>query len=141
MPQSGRDRAPHRSPTDDLFSSVLAELVHLPRLRTRPSPRPFQRDVGLGLRVRSLVGSLNLDQVLDLKAARSQQSNHVTVPDPKLDVFDGTARSSPLEPVHAEVVSMEPRVRRRIVVVRGIAATHKGGTGLEHETAATPQDS
>jgi len=84
---------------------------------------------------------LNLDQVFDLKAARAQESNHFTVPDPKLDVFDGPARSSPLEPVHAEVVSMEPRVRRRIVVVCGIATHHKGGTGLEHETAATPQDS
>jgi CRP-like cAMP-binding protein len=119
----------------------LAELAHLPRLRTRPSPRPFQRDVWLGLRVGSLVGSLDLDQVLNLEAARPQESNHVTVPDPKLDIFDGPARSSPLEPVHAEVVSMEPQVRRRIVVVRGIATHHKGGTGLEHETAATSQDS
>jgi len=95
----------------------LTKLADLPCLRTRPSPRPFQRDIRLGLRVCSFVGRLNLDQVFDLKATRSQQSNHVTMPDPKLDVFDGPARSSPLEPVHAEVVSMKPRVqahRRRL---------------------------
>jgi hypothetical protein len=111
----------------------------MPQHSAIASPTPAGRKAGL--RVCSFVGSLDLDQVLDLKTAHAQESNHDTVPDPKLDVFDGPALSSPLEPVHAEVVSMEPRVRRRIVVGFGIATHHKGGTGLEHETAATPQDS
>jgi hypothetical protein len=83
---------------------------------------------------------LNLDEIFDLEPARTQQADHVAVPEMELDGVDDALLVAPLEAVHAEVVAMELRVSGRFVIIRRVAQHHEGRARLEHEASARTQD-
>ena len=81
----------------------LAALPYLPNLCTWPPSRPRKWDIRI---IGAVDGCLDLDEILDLKPARDEQPNHVSVADTELDVPDGAVGSVQLESMHAEKVPM-----------------------------------
>ena len=115
----------------------LAALPHLPNLCTWPPSRPREWDIRI---IGAVDRSLDLDKFLDLKPARDEQPNHVSMPDAELDVPDGAVWSVQLESVHAEVVPMKFGVRRRLVVIRRIAEQHEGRGRLQDQAPTRAHD-
>src|SRR4249920_2928460 len=108
-------RSSGRGTFGPLRSGPLADLPGLPDLLARPPLRPLDRDVRLAL-LRTF-RRLDLDEILDLEPRRTQQPDHVAVPEMELDGVHGVPGLMPLEAVHAEVRPVQRRLGGSVVVV------------------------